>query len=233
MISKYGVGLDNIDVKYCEEHGITVCKALGANSVSVAESAMMMILTSLRKYYSLCQNSKNKVEKRILGKEAKGKTLGILGLGAIGKNVAHYAHAFDMKIIGYDPYVSQDHVESYVTMKSFEEVLQEADILSLHLPLLDSTHEIINKDAIDKMKDQAILVNTARGGLVNPVSLLQALKNGKLAFASEDIELKERPEELIQIENYNITPKEESFTTEADQNTMRIAVQNIMEKLEG
>lgn len=233
VVSKYGVGLDNIDTKYCERHGITVCKALGANSISVSESAMMLILTSLRKYYQLCHNSKNDLDKRIIGSEANGKTLGILGLGAIGKNVAQYAHAFHMEIIGYDPYVSQDQVEPYITMKSFEDVIQEADILTLHLPLLENTHEIINAETIRKMKDKAILVNTARGGLIEATSLLHALKDGKLSFVSEDVELKERPKELIQMENYNITPHAASFTIEADKNTMNIAVQNILKILEG
>lgn len=233
VISKYGVGLDNIDTDYCDKHGIVVRKALGANSISVAESAMMMILTSLRKYYVLCHNSKQNIEKRIMGHEAKGKTLGILGLGVIGKNVARYAHAFEMNVVGYDPYVRQDQVESYISLKSFEEVIKESDVLTLHLPLLESTHNIINAKAIKMMKDNAILVNTARGGLIDSQALLDALKEGKLSFVSEDVELKERPEELIQMENYNITPHAASFTIESDQNTMHIAVENILNELEG
>lgn len=232
VISKYGVGLDNIDLTYANEKGIKVCKALGANSVSVAESAMMMILTSLRQYYSLCHNSKTGIEKRLMGREAKGKTLGILGLGAIGKNVARFAHAFEMNVIGYDPYVTQDQVEDYVRMDTFEEVLRKSDVISLHLPLLDSTQDIIDELAISKMKDGAIIVNTARGGLIDSQALFKALQIDKLSFVSEDVELKERPEELKQMDRYNITPHAASFTWEADQNTMQIAVQNIIDNLE-
>ena len=213
VISKYGVGLDNIDLKYANEKGIKVCKALGANSISVAESAMMMILTSLRR-------------------EAKGKTLGILGLGAIGKNVARFAHAFEMNIVGYDPYISQQQVEDYVTMKSFEEVLEQSDIITLHLPLLESTKNIINDKSISKMKDGVIIINTARGGLIDSKALFNALQTAKLSFVSEDVELKERSEELKQMERYNITPHAASFTLEADQNTMQVAVQNIIDNLE-
>lgn len=232
VISKYGVGLDNIDLTYANEKGIKVCKAIGANSVSVAESAMMMILTSLRKYYSLCHNSKEGTEKRLMGKEAKGKTLGILGLGAIGKNVARFAHAFEMNIIGYDPYVTQDQIENYVRMDTFEELLKQSDVISLHLPLLDSTKNIIDELAISKMREGAIIINTARGGLIDSLALFKALQTDKLSFVSEDVELKERPEELKQMERYNITPHAASFTLEADQNTMKIAVQNIIDNLE-
>ena len=232
VISKYGVGLDNTDLKYANEKGIKVCKALGANSISVAESAMMMILTSLRQYYSLCHNSKTGIEKRLMGREAKGKTLGILGLGAIGKNVARFAHAFEMNIVGYDPYISQQQVEDYVTMKSFEEVLEQSDIITLHLPLLESTKNIINDVSISKMKDGVIIINTARGGLIDSKALFNALQTAKLSFVSEDVELKERSEELKQMERYNITPHAASFTLEADQNTMQIAVQNIIDNLE-
>ncbi len=232
VISKYGVGLDNIDLTYANEKGIKVCKAIGANSVSVAESAMMMILTSLRQYYSLCHNSKTGIEKRLMGREAKGKTLGILGLGAIGKNVARFAHAFEMNIIGYDPYVTQDQVEDYVRMDTFEELLKQSDVISLHLPLLESTKNIIDELAISKMREGAIIINTARGGLIDSLALFKALQTDKLSFVSEDVELKERPEELKQMERYNITPHAASFTLEADQNTMKIAVQNIIDNLE-
>ncbi|MCI6379659.1 MAG: phosphoglycerate dehydrogenase [Faecalicoccus sp.] len=232
VISKYGVGLDNIDLTYANEKGIKVCKALGANSVSVAESAMMMILTSLRQYNSLCHNSKSGIEKRLMGREAKGKTLGILGLGAIGKNVAQFAHAFEMNIIGYDPYVTQDQVEDYVRMDTFEELLKQSDVISLHLPLLESTKYIIDELAISKMREGAIVINTARGGLIDSLALFKALQTDKLSFVSEDVELKERPEELKQMERYNITPHAASFTLEADQNTMKIAVQNIIDNLE-
>ena len=232
VISKYGVGLDNIDLTYANEKGIKVCKALGANSVSVAESAMMMILTRLRQYNSLCHNSKSGIEKRLMGREAKGKTLGILGLGAIGKNVAQFAHAFEMNIIGYDPYVTQDQVEDYVRMDTFEELLKQSDVISLHLPLLESTKYIIDELAISKMREGAIVINTARGGLIDSLALFKALQTDKLSFVSEDVELKERPEELKQMERYNITPHAASFTLEADQNTMKIAVQNIIDNLE-
>lgn len=232
VISKYGVGLDNIDLNYTNEHRIKVLKALGANSISVAESTMMMILASLRNYYALCHNSKTNIEKRLIGHEAKGKTLGILGLGSIGQNVAKFAHAFDMNVIGYDPYVLQEQLEDYVCMKSFQEVLKESDIITLHLPLQNSTKDIINKQSIVSMKDGAIIINTSRGGLIDADDLLEALKSGKLSYVSEDVELKERKDNIKRLENYNITPHAASFTVEADLNTMNIAVQNIIENLE-
>lgn len=232
IISKYGVGLDNIDVKFAEEKNIKVCKALNANSVSVAETTMMMILTSLRKYYQLCQNSKKHIEKRILGSEAEGKVLAIIGLGSIGKKVAKYANALGMRICGYDPFVQKESLKNYIELNTFEEVISKADIISLHLPLLETTKKIISKDVISKMRTGAIIVNTARGGLIDEDALYENLLSGHLGFVSEDIELKERSDELITLPTYNITPHSASFTKEADQKTMQIAIGNILRGLE-
>ena len=221
VISKYGVGLDNIDVDYANRKGIVVHKALNANSISVAEMAENM--------------SKPRIKPemvRLVGHELYQKTLGLIGLGAIGQHVAHIAHSLGMIITAYDPYLDKNKVPSYIELKSLDDIYHHSDILSLHLPLLDNTRNLINETVFDKIKPSAILINTARGGLVDEESLYSALINQKIAFASEDIELKERSAKIKELKNYSITPHAASFTNEAEHNTMQISIKNVLQELE-
>ncbi|MDM3444142.1 phosphoglycerate dehydrogenase [Citrobacter sp. Cb009] len=232
VISKYGVGLDNINVEYANSRNIVVHKALNANSVSVAEMAILMMLSSARKYVEIEQQAKCSNDVRLVGTELHKKTLGLIGLGAIGKHVAHIANAMGMEIIAYDPYINQSQVFPYINFKELDEVYQLSDVISLHLPLLDSTRHMIDQHAFEKMKPSAILINTARGGLIDEDSLYNALITHKISFASEDIELKERKEATKQLINYSITPHAASFTQEADLNTIQISIKNVTNELE-
>lgn len=233
VISKYGVGIDNIDAEFAAERGIRIRKALGANTISVAEMTMQLILSSARNFANLCSNSKHLIDKRIIGSELCGKKLGILGLGAIGRCVAQLAHGFGMEIYGYDPYANADELADYIAMKEFDVVISECDFVSLHLPLVHSTEKLINQSVFKRMKNTSILINTARAGLVEHNDLHDALKNQTIAFAAEDVELQERPEALIALDNYIITPHAASFTKEADMKTIETTVKNIIEVLEG
>ncbi|ETD65437.1 NAD(P)-dependent oxidoreductase, partial [Escherichia coli] len=120
----------------------------------------------------------------------------------------------------------------YIELKSLDDIYHHSDILSLHLPLLDNTRNLINETVFDKIKPSAILINTARGGLVDEESLYSALINQKIAFASEDIELKERSAKIKELKNYSITPHAASFTNEAEHNTMQISIKNVLQELE-
>ncbi|MEG0360401.1 MAG: phosphoglycerate dehydrogenase [Longicatena sp.] len=233
VISKYGVGLDNIDQEYANKHNIKVCKALGANTVSVAEMAILLVMASSRKLTELSNNSKLFEDIRILGNEIFGKTIGILGLGAIGKLTAKYANTMGMHVIGYDPYVKEEELPHYIELKNFEEVVKKSDYLSIHLPLLKTTEKMINAEVFEMMKSSAVLINTARGGLVDNNSLYKALTEKQIAFAAEDIEVKERTKEIVLLRNYIVTPHAASFTSEADGNTIRISVKNVLENIEG
>ncbi len=232
VISKYGVGLDNIDVKYANKMGIKVCKALGANSRSVAEMTILMMLSASRDFVNISNRAKNGNEERVIGQELYGKTLGILGLGAIGKKVAKIALSFEMKVIAYDPYVMQSDSE-LIELVSQNRLIQESDYISLHIPLTENTAGIINKSVFDRMKESAILINSARAGLVENKALYQALTEGKIRYVIEDVELKERDKAIIDLPNYSITPHAASFTVESDNNTMKIAVDNVLKVLEG
>lgn len=232
VISKYGVGLDNIDVNYANRKGIVVHKALNANSISVAEMAILMMLSSCRKYVETENQARNGQDVRLVGHELYQKTLGLIGLGAIGQHVAHIAHSLGMIITAYDPYLDKNKVPSYIELKSLDDIYHHSDILSLHLPLLDNTRNLINETVFDKIKPSAILINTARGGLVDEESLYSALINQKIAFASEDIELKERSAKIKELKNYSITPHAASFTNEAEHNTMQISIKNVLQELE-
>ncbi|HFL8655651.1 TPA: phosphoglycerate dehydrogenase [Escherichia coli] len=232
VISKYGVGLDNIDVDYANSKDIVVHKALNANSISVAEMTILMMLSSSRKYVEIESQARNGKDIRLVGYELYQKNLGLIGLGAIGQHVAHIAHSMGMTITAHDPHIDKSKVPSYIELKSPDEIYQYSDVISLHLPLLDSTRNIINDSVFEKMKSSAILINTARGGLVDEKSLYTALSNQKIAFASEDIELRERSKELTELKNYSITPHAASFTDETDHNTMQISIKNVLQELE-
>lgn len=231
VISKYGVGIDNIDVDFAVEKGIQIRKAVGANTVSVAEMTMQLLLASARNFANLSSNSKNGIDERLLGSELNGKKIGIIGLGAIGRSTARLAHGFGMKVAGYDPYA--DRLESYIKVVDFDGLISESDFISLHLPLMAETENIIDRKAFEKMKSTAILVNTARAGLIDQNALYEALKSKRIAFAAEDVELRERMKVLIALDNYIITPHAAAFTREADLNTIEISVKNVIEVLEG
>ncbi|MEK0044534.1 phosphoglycerate dehydrogenase [Escherichia albertii] len=232
VISKYGVGLDNIDVDYANRKDIVVHKALCANAISVAEMTILMMLSSARKYVEIENQARNGNDVRLVGHELYQKTLGLIGLGAIGQHVARIAHTLGMFIIAYDPYINKSQIPDYIIPKSLDEIYQCSDILSLHLPLLDNTRNLIDGSVFEKMKPSAILINTARGGLIDEESLYIALTNHKIAFISEDIELKERSEKIKNLKNYSITPHAASFTDEADHNTMKISIKNVLQELE-
>lgn len=232
VIAKYGVGLDNIDTAWCAAHHIAVRSALGANSQSVAEYTVLLILAALRRFYELTSFAKANNDARLIGCEAEGKTLGLIGVGAIGRRVAQIASALGMKVLGTDPALAPGTTDYGVLVVSQEELLSSSDIVSLHLPLTASTSMMVNQEFLSNMKTGAILVNTARGGIVDSEALFNALVSGRLAFAAEDVELKERPAHLVQLKQYLITPHAASFTTEADEKTMASCVSNVLDYLE-
>lgn len=232
VISKYGVGLDNIDVNYANKKGIKICKALGANSRSVAEMTMLMMLSASRDFVNISNQAKNGNEERIVGQELYGKTLGVLGLGAIGRKVAKIAINFGMKVIAHDPYVMRSDLE-LIELVSKSRLVEESDYISLHIPLTEKTAGIINQSVFERMKESAILINSARAGLIETKALYKALTERKIRYVIEDIELEERDKTIINLSNYSITPHAAAFTVESDNNTMKIAVKSVLEVLEG
>lgn len=186
VISKHGSGIDVIDQKAAAERHISVQSAPGANAAAVAEHTWTMILACAKAVLPLDRRMRQGHWDKSTHKsiELEGRTLGLVGLGAIGARVARIGRAFGMKVIAYDPFTKTfpDECKS----SSLEALLQLADVISLHCPLTEQTQHIINKDTLALCKKGAILVNTARGGLIDDNALLHALDNGRISWAALD-----------------------------------------------
>ncbi len=212
VIGRAGIGLDNIDVEYAREKGIKVLNTPGATSISVAELTIGLMLAVMRKiaYADRETRKGNWPKKKCKGVEMYGKTLGVIGLGRIGREVVKRARAFGVKVIYYDVYRPPVEVEKElgVEFKPLEEVLSTADIITLHLPLTPETNHLINREAIEKMKDGSIIINAARGGIVDEDALYEALKSGKLYGAALDVYENEPLKEsnLFELDNVVLTP---------------------------
>ena len=218
VVSKHGTGIDTIDVSAAEDKGIVVKAAAGANAAAVAEHTWALIFASAKDIAGLDQRMRqghwDKATHKSL--ELKGRTLGLVGVGAIGARVAETALALGMRIIAYDPYAAR--VSSSIGMVDLDTVITQSDIVSLHCPLTDENRHMINAETLKRMKDGAILVNTARGGLVDEEALAAALASGKLRAAGLDSFEEEPltpPHRFQQIPNVVLTPHIGGVTSDA------------------
>jgi len=190
LIATRSTGFDHIDVSFCHQKNITVCNVPEYGSRTVAEHTFALILTLTRKIYQSVNQAKNFDfnHEKIRGIDLFGKTLGILGLGKIGKEVVKIAHGFGMNVLVYTRKKDETLAKTFgFSYKSLDEILSLSDIISLHLPLTDATKYIINKNNIEKIKRGAFLVNTARGGLIETEALVLGLKEGILAGVALDV----------------------------------------------
>jgi len=233
VISRYGVGVDTVDVEAATRHGIPVTITRGANSTTVAELALGLILALVRQLPQVSQDAKRGSWRRELGIELAGRTLGIIGCGAIGREVASRARAFDMHILAYDPYLRA--IPEGVEVSELEILLARADIVTLHAPLTPETTNLISEERLAQMKSGAYLVNTARGGLVDEQALHQALVSGRLAGAAMDAFHREPPEgnPLLELDNFLATPHIGSSTHEAIARMSLLAARNLVSVLTG
>lgn len=217
LIVRGGVGLDNIDCDYAKSKGIKVSNTPTASSQSVAELALahMFALYRFLPDSNITMRKGEWKKKKYKGRELAGKTLGIIGFGNIGKALAKKALAFDMKILAYDPYIKETDLD--VELVDLEKLITSSDIISLHIPHTDETHYIIDEDAISKMKDGVMIINCARGGVVDEKALLNGLNSGKVALAGID-SYEEEPTknmELVNHPNISVTPHIGAATKEA------------------
>ncbi len=236
MIQRTGVGTDMFDMEVLKEKGIPVYVNMGVNARSVAEHAMMMILSVIRRLTIVNRNVKNgiwqKQDTGVQSNELGGKTVGILGMGNIGRNLAEMLKGFNVKIVYYDmyrlnPYREKELNVEYVTLN---EVFERSDIISLHCPLTPETRKIINEETIAIMKKGVIIVNTARGGLIDEAALIKALEMGHIKGAGLDVFEKEPPEKtnpLLNFDNVTVSPHMGGLTYEAFQSMMAGAMENI------
>ncbi len=235
LIVRGGVGIDNIDVPAAEAKEITVKNTPGASTVSVAEHTFALLLSLIRQIYKADKSMKQgKWEKKALkGAELYKKTLGLIGSGRIGMAVSKRAQAFEMNVIAYDPYVEDSVLKEagIHPVNSLDELLPMADIISLHIPKTDETVHIINSEAINKMKDGAVLINAGRGGTVDEQAVYDALKSGKLKGAALDVFEKEPLENspLIELDNIILTPHLGASTKEGQTRVAMESAQTVID----
>lgn len=193
VAGRLGVGLDNIDVPACQARGIEVIPAIGANALAVAEYVVGTVMVLLRgAYLSSAEVADGKWPRTRLseGRETAGRTLGLVGFGGIGRLTAKLAQALGMRVVAYDPLLPADApawTESGVERRELDDLLGEADAVSLHVPLTAQTRGLIDAARIGCMKAEAVLINTARGGIVDEPALAEALRTGRLAGAAMDV----------------------------------------------
>ncbi len=190
FIGRLGVGLDNIDTEYCKKNNIIVQPATGMNSDSVAEYVVNSSLTLLKKTHIIKEQTlKGKWPRTsIVTKELKGKTLGLIGFGDISKKVLNLVNVFDVSSIVYDPFITSKQMEAENVKKvSFDEILNLADIISIHVPLNNETKYLFDRQAFIKMKKQPIIINSSRGGVINEKDLIDAYKNKYISGFALDV----------------------------------------------
>ncbi|MHA1917187.1 MAG: hydroxyacid dehydrogenase [Candidatus Ranarchaeia archaeon] len=240
IIGRAGVALDNIDLETAKINGVKVLNSPEAPTISVAELVMSGILTAARRISEADKSMKDGkwLKKQLKGTEIRGKTLGIIGLGRIGLAVADRANAFEMNVIGYDVNSYAKKIASLhkVELKEFEELLEQSDFVSLHIPLLPATKNLINKEKLDKMKEGAVIINTARGAVINESDLLGALKSGSIRYAFLDVFSEEPPKseilnELISLSNVIATPHLGATTKEALELNSTIIAEKIIKSI--
>jgi D-3-phosphoglycerate dehydrogenase len=241
-IARAGAGTNNVPVEKCSDKGIVVFNAPGANANGVKEMTLLALLTSSRKVnegIEWVNNLDGDVEKQVekgksqfAGPEIMGKTLGIVGLGAIGVLVANMGIKLGMKVIGYDPYISvQKAIGLSWDMKyssSLDELFSQADYVSLHLPLLDKTKGFMDEESIAKMKKGAKLINMSRGGLVNDKAILKAIAEGRVSSFVTDFPT----DNLINQDGVVCIPHLGASTPESEENCARMVVNQLIEYLE-
>lgn len=215
VIHKWGIGLDKIDLAMAKQKGVKVYLTGGANAVPVSEQALMLIMAALRRLSyvdaSLRKGNWLKSEMRSVAHHLSGKAVGIVGMGNIGRNLAKLLKGFDCKIYYYDIYRASSEVEEDLglSFRQLEDLLEESDVVSLHSPLTEDTRHMINERTLGLMKREAVLVNTARGGLVDEKALTEALKNGVIAAAGLDVFEKEPVDvsnPLLSMDNVVVSP---------------------------
>ncbi len=242
VISNYAVGFNNIDVDAATQRGIPITNTPGVLTETTADFAWTLLMATARRIvegdkFTRAGKYKGWGPMLLLGCDVYGKTLGIVGMGRIGQAMARRAIGFDMKVIYFDEYrLSQDkEKELGVEYMSFEEVIKTADFVSIHVPLMDSTHHLFKKEEFEMMKENAILINSARGPIVDEKALVEALKNKTIAGAGLDV-YEDEPllaSGLAELDNAVLAPHIASATVETRTKMATMAAANVLAALEG
>lgn len=237
VIGRAGTGVDNIDLQAATRRGVVVMNAPEANALSTAEHTISLLLALARNVPQACASLKagRWEKKRFLGSEVFGKTLGIVGLGRVGRAVAERARGLGMRVVAYDPYISPEAaLRLGVEMVGLEELLERSDYVSLHVPLTEETRGMLGAERLRRMRRGARLINCARGGLVDEEALRAALEDGHLAGAALDVFAQEPPppdHPLLRMEQVICTPHLGASTAEAQANVARAIAEQVADFL--
>ena len=241
VVGRLGVGLDNIDLAAARTRGVTVTAARNANAIAVAEYVLAAMLHVTRNLTAADASVRAGAWDRVHfgGNELWGRTLGLIGVGEIGRRVALRARAFGMHVIGYDPLVGPYDfapAEQSITLLPLDDVLARADVVSLHVPLIAATHHLINAERLARMQPHATLINTARGGIVDETALLNALNSGQLHRAVLDVREIEPPpadDPLRTCDAVLLTPHIAGLTAQAQERTSQLVIADVLRVLAG
>lgn len=241
VVGRLGVGLDNIDMDACARRSVVVHPATGANARAVAEYVIAAVLMLFRGAY---QSQQRMVEGQwpradLQGRETSGKTLGLVGLGAIARMVAQRATALGMDVAAFDPFVPADDPAwaKVDRIEQLSDLLANADAISLHVPLTDSTRHLLNADSLRSMRRNAVVVNTSRGGIIADSALAAAIREGHIGGAALDVfevePLTEAAAEVFaDLDNVVLTPHIAGLTAESNRRVSDMTVANVMKTLE-
>jgi D-3-phosphoglycerate dehydrogenase len=236
VVSMHGVGVDHIDLQAASRLGIVVANCLGSNDQSVADLTLGLMISAARDIPRADGALRQGGWGSFQGRELWNKTLGLVGLGYVGRAVARRALGFDMKILAYDPYVDPQRAGlSALSFVALDELIRESDFISLHAPLTEETRHMIGAAQFAAMKPGAYLINTARGGLVDEQALYQALSSGQIAGAALDVYAAEPPagSPLLKLDNIVLTPHIAAHTQEAIERMSVMAARNVLLALQG
>lgn len=231
VVSRYGIGVDNIDIEAAKKAGIAVTNTPGANDKSVADLAMGLVICCARSIPQHMEGVQEGSWDRKVGTELDGKVLGIIGMGRTGKGLAARAKAFGMEVVGFDKYWDDGFAKAHgVSYSSVEEILRVSDFVSLHVPATAETENLMNEESLATMKRGASIINTARGELVDEKALADAVKAGRIKAAAVDVTRREPPtgSPLLGVPGIYITPHIGANTEDAGKSMSMIAADNVI-----
>ena len=237
VIGRAGVGVDNIAVETATEKGILVVNSPEANTISAAEHTIAMLLSLSRKIPAANVSLKSGKwdRKKYMGVEVNGKVLGIIGLGRVGSEVAKRAKGLEMKVVAYDPFITEEKAKELgITLASLNDAIQAADFITLHTPMTKDTRHLIGKDEFELMKDGVRVINCARGGIIDESALKEAIASGKVAGAALDVFEQEPPEdrELVELGEVIVTPHLGASTKEAQKTAAIVIADQVIDALQ-
>ena len=237
LLVRFGVGYDKVDLKSASKNGIAVARTTGANTTAVAEMALTLMLSCKRRISKYQARAKAGEWVKDIGNEIIGSTVGIIGYGCIGQRLAKLLRGFDCRILAYDPFPKKEIMErDGVELVTLEELFCQGDVISIHVPYTEKTHHMVNSKTLKMMKPTAVIINTARGNIIDEKALYEALKSGEIAGAGMDVFAKEPlpiDSPLLTLENAVITPHVSSQTVDSLWNIYKMAIDISADFFEG